>query len=70
MKNLFLTFAMAFFILGLQSCRETSEERVDDTVEMGDDINSKETRLETEDELIEHADSRLEEAEEREDTIN
>lgn len=70
MKNLFLTFAMTFLILGLQSCRETSEERVDDTVEMGDDINSKETRLETEDELIEHADSRLEEAEEREDTIN
>jgi len=70
MKNLFLVFAVVFMSLSFYSCRETTEDRADDRVEMGDDINSNDTRLETRDELEEHAESRIEEAEQREDTIN
>jgi len=70
MKKLLIVFAVFFMSVGFYSCRETAEDRTDDRIEMGDDINSRETRIETRDELEEHAESRIEQAEQRTDTIN
>mgnify|MGYP007006698574 CR=1 FL=1 len=67
MKKLLLLFAVGVMSFTFHSCRETSEERTDDAIEMGDDIDSRETRLETEENLEEHTESRIEEAEETDD---
>jgi len=70
MKKILIIFAVSVLSFNFYSCRETSEDRSDDPVEMGDDIDSRETRIETKENLEEHAESRIEEAEDRSDSIN